>query len=172
MQHLANIGQKALIKKKEMKMITEKANKIKEFETLKVAKQLQKVELAKQYDEMVNNSKPKEEPKEQHTKQPKEEPAKPKKQEIVQKKKKIISKVIYQGASSSDSDGADEVEVVKVKKPHKRSESIAPQTQETPQVKENSYTNLIYESNLDKMREKLMNERCKYLVNSLMPQYN
>ena len=50
LQHLANIRQKALIKKKEMKMITEKANKIKEFETLKVAKQLQKVELAKQYD--------------------------------------------------------------------------------------------------------------------------
>ena len=79
---------------------------------------------------------------------------------------------MYQEASSSDSDDADEVEVVKVKKSHKRSESIAPQKQETPKVKKSSYTGLIYESSLDKIRERLMNERCTYLVNSLMPQYN
>ena len=53
LQHLAVIREKALQKKKEMKVITEKANKIKEFETMKVAKQLQKQELAKQYDEMM-----------------------------------------------------------------------------------------------------------------------
>jgi len=175
LQHLANIRQKALIKKKEMKMITEKANKVKEFETMKVAKQLQKVELAKQYDEMVNNSKPKEEikeePKEIQKEEPKEEPSKPKKQEIVPKKKKIIKKVIYQEASSSDSDDADEVEVVKVKKSNKQPTGPKREEQEIKKP-EPSYTNLIYESSLDKMREKLMNERCKYLVTSLMPQYN
>ena len=46
LQHLANIREKALIKKREMKIITEKANKIQEYETLKAAKQLQKQELA------------------------------------------------------------------------------------------------------------------------------
>ena len=37
-------------------MITENANKMKEFETLKVAKQLQKQEIAKQYDKMIKLS--------------------------------------------------------------------------------------------------------------------
>ena len=35
LQHLAVIREKALQKKKEMKAITEKANKVKEFETMK-----------------------------------------------------------------------------------------------------------------------------------------
>ena len=96
---------------------------------------------------------------------------KPKKQEIVPKKKKIIKKVIYQEASSSDSDDADEVEVVKVKKSNKQPTGPKREEQEIKKP-EPSYTNLIYESSLDKMREKLMNERCKYLVTSLMPQYN
>ena len=53
LQHLANIRVKALEKKKEMKEITEKANKLKEIETLKQAKQYQKEKLAQQYDEMI-----------------------------------------------------------------------------------------------------------------------
>ena len=174
LQHLANIRQKALIKKKEMKLITEKANKVKEFETMKVAKQLQKVELAKQYDEMVNNSIPKEEQKEIPKEIPKEQPKEQTKEqpkEELKKKKKVIKKIIYQEAST-DSDDADEIEVVKVKKSHKQ--QIIPQKQEVqePKKQENSYTNLVYESSLGRMREKLMNERCKYLVTSLMPQYN
>ncbi len=44
-----------------MKQITEKANKLKELESLKEMKKLQKEQLAKKYDEMVENSKPKEE---------------------------------------------------------------------------------------------------------------
>jgi len=178
LQHLAVIREKALQKKKEMKVITEKANKIKEFETLKVAKQLQKQEMAKQYDEMINNQAKQAEPPKPEP--PKPEPPKPEepkpveiKKEVVkpEKKKKVIKKVIYQEASSSDSDGADEVEVVKVKKSQK-----APKQKEVeeppPKMKENSYTNLLYESSLDKMRTKMMDERAKYLVNSLLPQYN
>jgi phenylalanyl-tRNA synthetase alpha subunit len=63
LQHLQNIRVKALEKKKQMKEITEKANKIKELESLKEAKQIQKEQLAKKYDEMIENSKPKVEPK-------------------------------------------------------------------------------------------------------------
>ena len=59
LQHLANIRVKALEKKKEMKQITEKANKLKELESLKEMKKLQKEQLAKKYDEMIENSKPK-----------------------------------------------------------------------------------------------------------------
>jgi hypothetical protein len=173
LQHLAVIREKALQKKKEMKVITEKANKIKEFETLKVAKQLQKQEMAKQYDEMINNQAKQAEP-------PKPEPPKPEppkeeiKKEVVkpEKKKKVIKKVIYQEASSSDSDGADEVEIVKVKKSHKQTAPKQKEVEPPPKIKENSYTNLLYESSLDKMRTKMMDERAKYLVNSLLPQYN
>ena len=181
LQHLAVIREKALQKKKEMKLITEKANKIKEFETMKVAKQLQKQELAKQYDEMMNNqSKQNEEkvepPSQSRVETPKQETKEEIKPTVVkpEKKKKIIKKVIYQEASSSDSDNADEVEVVKVKRTHKRVEQPKKEEPkiEQPQNKENSYTNLLYESSLDKMRSKMMDERAKYLVNSLMPQYN
>ena len=41
-----------------MKEITEKANKLKELESLKEAKKIQKEQLAKKYDEMIENSKP------------------------------------------------------------------------------------------------------------------
>ena len=64
LQHLANIRVKALEKKKEMKQLTEKANELKKIESLKEMKKLQKEQLAKKYDEMVENAKPKEEVKE------------------------------------------------------------------------------------------------------------
>ena len=87
-----------------MKEITEKANKLKEFESLKEAKKIQKEQLAKKYDEMIENSKPKAEevkPKVEEVKpkeeikevKPKEEikEVKPKVEEIKPiKKKKII----------------------------------------------------------------------------------
>ena len=53
LKHLETIRVKALEKKKEMKAITEKANKLKEIESLKKAKQYEKEQLAKQYDEMI-----------------------------------------------------------------------------------------------------------------------
>jgi hypothetical protein len=61
LQHLSNIRVKVLEKKKQMKEITEKSNKLKEFESLKEAKKIQKEQLAKKYDEMIENAKPKEE---------------------------------------------------------------------------------------------------------------
>jgi hypothetical protein len=47
LQHFQNIRVKALEKKKEMKLITEKANKLKELESLKEMKKIQKEQLAK-----------------------------------------------------------------------------------------------------------------------------
>ena len=47
LQHLQNIRIKALEKKKQMKVITEKANKLKEIESLKEAKKIQKNNLLK-----------------------------------------------------------------------------------------------------------------------------
>ena len=181
LQHLSNIREKALIKKREMKVITEKANKVKEYETLKAAKQLQKVELAKHYDQMVKESEPpkveepkpepKPEPKVEPKSEPKPEPkVEPKAEPPTKSKKKIIKKVIYQEASSSDSDGADEVEIVSEKEQSKlRQQSASPQPKPEPPT---SYTNLIYESSIDRLKSRMMDERAKHLVNSLIPQYN
>ena len=177
LQHLANIRVKALDKKKEMKIITEKANKVKEYETLKAAKQLQKQEMAKHYDNMMKENEPKviepkvepkvEEPKPEPKEKPKAEP-KPQSQSgglPEGRKKKVIKKVIYQEASSSDSDGADEVEIVKVKKPSKKPPP-------EPKPEPITYSNLLYESSIDKLKSRMMDERAKHLVSSLMPQYS
>ena len=179
LQHLANIRVKALEKKKEMKEITEKVNKLKQIESLKQVKQIQREQLAKQYDEMIANSKPKVEV---EVEQKEIEVVKPKeavvqtKEEIVKpiKKKKIIKKVVYQEASSSDSDDADEVEVVKVKKQSKN--KIIPvekPTQPQPQpIVNNSYSNLLYEASVDKLKSRMMDERAKMLIMGVMPSYS
>ena len=178
--HLQNIRVKALEKKKQMKEITEKANKLKEFESLKEAKKIQKEQLAKKYDEMIENAKPKEE-----EVKPKIEEVKPKVEEVKQevkpkvdevkpmKKKKIIKKIVYHEASSSDSDNADEVEYVTVKKQPKKKEMIEHKPQPQPQQQNinNSYSNLLYEASVDKLKSRIMDERAKMLIMSVMPNY-
>jgi hypothetical protein len=180
LQHLQNIRVKALEKKKEMKVITEKANKLKEYESLKEVKKIQKEQLAKKYDEMIENSKPKvdeDKPKDQphsgdmpsgREVKPKVE-EKPKVEDKPIKKKKIIKKIVYQEASSSDSDDADEVEVVKVKKQSKNKiiHVDKPQSQNTNY----SYSNLLYESSVDKLKNRMNEERAKHLIMSVMPNY-
>ncbi len=94
LQHLQNIKVKALGKKKQMKEITEKANKIKELESLREAKQIPKEQLAKKYDEMIENSKPKVEPKPK-VEEPKVEEVKPKVEEVKPMKKKKIIQNLY-----------------------------------------------------------------------------
>ena len=180
LQHLANIRIKALEKKKEMKEITEKINKLKEIESLKQAKQIQREQLAKQYDEMIEKAKPKEVQPQGGREEikpevkPKEVEVKPKEFETKPiKKKKIIKKVVYQEASSSDSDDADEVEVVKVKKQSKNKiipVEKPPPPQQQPVVN-NSYSNLLYEASVDKLKNRFMEERARNLVMSVMPNY-
>jgi len=184
LQHLQNIRVKALEKKKQMKEITEKANKIKELESLKEAKQIQKEQLAKKYDEMIENSKPKVEPKPKVEEPKVDQPhsgdmpsgreVKPKVEDVKpMKKKKIIKKIVYHEASSSDSDNADEVEYVTVKKQPKKKEMIEhkPQPQHQQQNINNSYSNLLYEASVDKLKSRMMDERAKMLIMSVMPNY-
>ena len=89
------------------------------------------------------------------------------------KKKRIIKKIVYQEASTSESDDADEVEVVKVKKQQPKNKTVI----ETPQpqqqnINNNSYSNLLYEASVDKLKDRMMNERAKHLIMSVMPNYN
>ena len=104
-------------------------------------------QLQKQKEELI---KPKEE-----IVIPKEE--KPKK---IDKKKRVIKKIIYEDGSE------DEVE------------DIRHTQQQPPKNKymtlfsyDDSYTNLVYQSACDRLKEKLQDERTKYLITSLMPNY-
>jgi hypothetical protein len=100
-----------------------------------------------QYDQIIKQKeellKPKEEPKKE---EPKKEP------EIKEKKKRVIKKIIY------EDDSEEEIE----DKRH---------IQKQPQYHFNndSYTNLVYQSACDKLKEKVQDERTKFLINSLMP---
>ena len=102
-------------------------------------------------------------------------------------KKKVIKKIVYQEASSSDSDDADEDvrydpqsgsyhplrEVVKVKKQSKKKETIE-HKQPPPSQQQNinnSYSNLLYEASVDKLKNRMMDERAKHLIMSVMPNY-
>ena len=99
------------------------------------------------------------------------EEVKPKVEEVKPiKKKKVIKKIVYQEASSSDSD-ADEVEVVKVKKQSKN--KIIPVDKPPPQQQNvnHSYSNLLYESSVDKLKSRMMDERARNLIMSVMPSY-
>ena len=87
------------------------------------------------------------------------------------KKKRIIKKIVYQEASTSDSDDADEVEVVKVKKQQPKNKTVIEKPQQQ-NINNNSYSNLLYEASVDKLKDRMMNERAKHLIMSVMPNYN
>jgi hypothetical protein len=100
-------------------------------------------QLQKQKEELT---KPKEDPKEE----------KPK---VIEKKKRIIKKIIYEDGSE------DEVEDVRHIQPKQNNKYMS------MFENENSYSNLVYQSACDKLKEKIQDERTKYLISSLMPNY-
>ena len=88
---------------------------------------------------------------------------KPEIKAVEQKKKKVIKKVIKYVEEDSDDDNDDDEIVVK-KKPEKKIE-------QQPQPIEKSYNELLYESSLERMQNKIMNERAKQLIQHIIPNY-
>ena len=83
------------------------------------------------------------------------------------KKKRIIKKIVYEDGSE------DEIEDLRHVQP-------PPQQQQQQQYNNrymsmfsngDGYTNLVYQSACDKLKEKVQDERTKYLISSLMPNY-
>ncbi len=107
-------------------------------------------QLQKQKEELI---KPKEEIKEEIV-IPKEE--KPK---TIDKKKRVIKKIIYEDGSE------DEVEDLRHIQPKQNNKYMS------MFENENTYSNLVYQSACDKLKEKIQDERTKYLISSLMPNY-
>ena len=91
----------------------------------------------------------------------KEELIKPKeeKPKIIEKKKRIIKKIIYEDGSE------DEVEDVRHIQPKQNNKYMS------MFGNDDSYSNLVYQSACDKLKEKIQDERTKYLISSLMPNY-
>ena len=80
------------------------------------------------------------------------------------KKKRIIKKIVYEDGSE------DEIEDLR---------HVQPQPQQQPNnnrymkmfSNDDSYSNSVYQSACDKLKEKVQDERTKYLIKSLMPNY-
>jgi hypothetical protein len=148
LEQLKNARLKALEKKQEMKELKTKAKQL-PIEEVKLS--------AMKYDQLQKQKEELTKPKEEIIK-PKEEIIKPK--EIKEpKKKRIIKKIIYEDGSE------DEVEDVRHSEPKQNNKYM------TMFSNEDSYSNLVYQSACDKLKEKLQDERTKYLISSLMPNY-
>jgi hypothetical protein len=137
-------------KKKEMKDLKTKAKQL-PIEEMKIS--------AMKYDQLQKQ---------------KEEIIKPIEKEIIEKeitkpekpkdkKKRIIKKIVYEDGSE------DEIEDLRhVQPPAQYNNNNRYMTMFS---NDDSYTNLVYQSACDKLKEKVHDERTKYLIKSLMPNY-
>ena len=141
-EHLENIRVKALERKREIKLM-----KNKQYEE-KVSKlKVEQIEI-------------KEPPKQEEVKKEveikKDEP----------KKKKLIKKITrYVEAADSNDEEEEEEIIVKPKK-----KVIEPPLIQ-PVPKELSYNELLYQTSLEKMQNRIMNERAQQLIHNVIPNY-
>jgi hypothetical protein len=90
-----------------------------------------------------------------------EEAPKDTKPKKVEKKSKKVDK-----KEESDEEAPDAMVVEKPKKAEKKSEPI-----QQPKPIEKSYNDLLCESSLERMQNKIMNERAKHLITNIIPNY-
>ena len=148
LEQLKQARLKGAEKKKEMKELKNKAKQL-PIEEIKISA-MKYDQLQKQKEEII---KPIE----------KEEIIKPVETKEVKKEKKPrkIKKIVYEDGSE------DEIEDLRHIQPP------PPPTNRymTLFSNDDSYTNLVYQSACDKLKEKVQDERTKYLIKSLMPNY-
>jgi hypothetical protein len=145
-------------KKKEMKELKTKAKQL-PIEEMKISAmkydqlQKQKEEIVKPVEKEITKPVEKEIIEKEITK-----PEKPK-----DKKKRIIKKIVYEDGSE------DEIEDLRhVQQPAQYNNNNRYMKMFS---NDDSYTNLVYQSACDKLKEKVQDERTKYLIKSLMPNY-
>jgi len=145
-------------KKKEMKELKTKAKQL-PIEEMKISAmkydqlQKQKEEIVKPVEKEITKPVEKEIIEKEITK-----PEKPK-----DKKKRIIKKIVYEDGSE------DEIEDLRhVQQPAQYNNNNRYMKMFS---NDDSYTNLVYQSACDKLKEKVHDERTKYLIKSLMPNY-
>ena len=141
-------------KKKEMKELKTKAKQL-PIEEMKISA-MKYDQLQKQKEDIIKPVEPIE--KEIINEKEITKPEKPK-----DKKKRIIKKIVYEDGSE------DEIEDLR----HVQPQQQQPNNNRYMKMFSNddSYTNLVYQSACDKLKEKVQDERTKYLIKSLMPNY-
>jgi hypothetical protein len=146
LEQLKQARLKGAEKKKEMKELKTKAKQL-PIEEVKLS--------AMKYDELQKRKEDFIKAKEEIV-MPKEE--KPK---ITDKKKRVIKKIVYEDGSE------DEIEDIR----HTQQQQQPKNKHMTMFSNDDSYSNLVYQSACDRLKEKLQDERTKYLISSLMPNY-
>lgn len=181
LKHLENIRAKALIKKQQMREITEKAQLAKELDDKKVLKQKEKQILCQKYENHIKEKLEKEKESAAETEKPKDivvdfEKKKVDKEivqvekEKVKPKKKVIKKNIYEEDASSSSE--EEVKEVVVhrkskSKPKKESVEVAP----VVPPKQPTYNEMLYENSLGRIQNRINDERARTILHSVIPSY-
>jgi len=89
----------------------------------------------------------------------------PIKQEEPKPKKKVLKKVIKYVEADEDDDDDEEVIITK---PKKKEKQIEAQNIKQPEL---SYSDLLYQTSLERMQTKMMNERAKNIIYSVIPNY-
>jgi hypothetical protein len=157
LEQLKQARLKGAEKKKEMKELKSKAKQL-PIEEMKISA-MKYDQLQKQKEEIIKN------PTEKEIKRPTDAYTAsggcPIEKEIItkDKKKRIIKKIIYEDGSE------DEIE--DMRHMHQKEQNNKYMTM----FNNDSYTNLVYQSACDKLKEKVQDERTKYLIKSLMPNY-
>ena len=147
--HLNNIRVKALEKKREIKL-----NKNEEYKKQAMKK---KVNPVQQIEPAAGRQGYAELKQEEIKQEVKPDEAKP--------KKKVIKQVIkYVEADEDDEDEEEEIIITKSKR--KEKQNIKPHA-----VPEPSYNDLLYQISLERLQTKMMSERAKNIVYSVMPNY-
>jgi hypothetical protein len=158
--HLNNIRVKALERKREIKL-----QKHEEYKKQAMEKKVQQIELNTPCAAVTpSRQEPiKQEPKQEPIKQEpiKQEP----KQEEVKPKKKVLKKVIKYVEADEDDDDDDEVIITK---PKKKEKQIEAQNIKQPEL---SYSDLLYQTSLERLQTKMLSERAKSIVHSVIPHY-
>ena len=144
LEQLKQARLKGAEKKKEMKELKTKAKQL-PIEEMKISA-MKYDQLQKQKEEIIK---------------PVEKEIKSIEKEVItkDKKKRIIKKIIYEDGSE------DEIE--DMRHMHQQQQNNKYMTM----FNNDSYTNLVYQSACDKLKEKVQDERTKYLIKSLMPNY-
>jgi len=194
LKHLENIRGKALVKKQQMREVTEKATLAKELDDKKVLKQKEKELLCQKYENHIKEKLKAEDKKEEEKEIEKEkEKEKDKENDIivdfenkkvnkviaqkvndVKPKKKVIKKIIYEEEDSTSSEeDVKEIIVHRKSKSKARKEPVGPVEAETivPPPKELSYNEMIYETSLGRIKNRINDERARTILHSVIPNY-
>ena len=183
LKHLENIRGKALVKKQQMREVTEKATLAKELDDKKILKQKEKELMCQKYENHIKEKIKAEDNKKEEDKQndivvdfenKKVEKVITQKVNDVKPKKKIIKKIIYEEEESSSSE--EEIKEIIV---HRKSKSKArkepveaePIVAPPPPPKELSYNEMIYETSLGRIKNRINDERARTILHSVIPNY-